>query len=175
MAAVSEKNLPLDISVSFDPYAGEPGRDGEQFARPAPDGKVHFRIIAKDAKEVTVDRFGTLYPLAPAGDGAWEGTFDMGTGLDALYGNVGGIGANTGETAANTAAMRDALEYMEEDLAWMIDIAEREAIDRFTTAEISIDMGGVTNNIASEMDIDGVMDALADEILGHLEQYDPTA
>ena len=53
MAAVSEKNLPLDISVSFDPYAGEPGRDGEQFARPAPDGKVHFRIIAKDAKEVT--------------------------------------------------------------------------------------------------------------------------
>ena len=42
--------LPLDISVSFDPYAGEPNRDGEQFAEALPDGKVHFRIIAKDAK-----------------------------------------------------------------------------------------------------------------------------
>ena len=73
--------LPLDVSVSFDPYAGEPSRDGEQFAKALPDGKVHFRIIAKDAKEVVIDRFGTLFPLAPAGDGAWEGTFDMGTGF----------------------------------------------------------------------------------------------
>lgn len=72
---------PLDISVSFDPYAGEPGRDGEQFARVMPDGKVHFRIIAKDAREVAVDRFGTLFPLESVGDGAWEGTFDMGTGF----------------------------------------------------------------------------------------------
>ena len=42
---------------------------------------MHFRIIAKDAKEVVIDRFGTLFPLSPAGDGAWEGTFDMGTGF----------------------------------------------------------------------------------------------
>jgi len=72
---------PLDVSVSFDPYAGEPSRDGEQYAEILPDGKVHFRIIAKNAKEVTVDRFGTLFPLSPVGDGAWEGTFDMGTGF----------------------------------------------------------------------------------------------
>ena len=76
-----KQQWPLDVSVSFDPYAGEPNRDGEQYAEVLPDGKVHFRIIAKDAKEVVVDRFGTLFPLAPAGDGAWEGTFDMGSGF----------------------------------------------------------------------------------------------
>ena len=76
-----QKQWPLDVTVSFDPYFGEPDRDGEQGAEVLPDGKVHFRIIAKDAKEVAIDRFGTLYPLAPAGDGAWEGTFDMGRGF----------------------------------------------------------------------------------------------
>ena len=38
-------------------------------------------MIAKDAKEVVIDRFGTIFPLAPVEDGAWEGTFDMGTGF----------------------------------------------------------------------------------------------
>ena len=72
---------PLDVTVSFDAYYGEPDRDGVQGAEILPDGKVRFRIIAKDAKEVVIDRFGTVFPLAPAGDGAWEGTFDMGTGF----------------------------------------------------------------------------------------------
>ena len=58
---------PLDVTVSFDPYFGEPDRDGEQYAEALPDGKVHFRIIAKDAKEVVIDRFGTLFPLSPPG------------------------------------------------------------------------------------------------------------
>ena len=76
-----KQQWPLDVSVSFDPYFGEPDRDGEQGAEILPDGKVRFRILAKDAKEVVIDRFGTLFPLAPAGDGAWEGTFDLGTGF----------------------------------------------------------------------------------------------
>ena len=76
-----QQKWPLDVTVSFDPYFGEPDRDGVQGAEVLPDGKVHFRIIAKDAKEVVIDRFGTIFPLSPAGDGAWEGTFDMGTGF----------------------------------------------------------------------------------------------
>ena len=76
-----KKSWPLDVTVSFDPYAGEPNRDGEQGAEILPDGRVHFRIIAKDAKEVVIDRFGTHFPLSPVADGAWEGTFDMGTGF----------------------------------------------------------------------------------------------
>lgn len=94
--------------------------------------------------------------------------FDMGTGLDALYGNVGGIGANTGETAANTAAMRDALDHMDEDLKWMIDIAEREAINRFTTAEITLNQEN-TNYVDSGTDLDGVMDAWAADFAERLD------
>ena len=76
-----QQKWPLDVTVSFDPYFGEPGRDGIQGAEVLPDGKVHFRVIAKDAKEVVIDRFGTIFPLSPVEDGAWEGTFDMGTGF----------------------------------------------------------------------------------------------
>ena len=76
-----KKQWPLDVTVSFDPYFGEPNRDGEQGAEILPDGKVRFRIIAKDAKEVVIDRFGTIFPLEKAEDGYWEGTFDMGGGF----------------------------------------------------------------------------------------------
>ena len=76
-----EKKWPLDVTVSFDPYFGEPDRDGEQGAEVLPDGRVHFRIIAKDAKEVAIDQFGNMHPLKPTGDGVWEGTFNLGKGF----------------------------------------------------------------------------------------------
>ena len=75
------KQEPFDISVSFDPYFGEPDRDGEQGADILPDGRVHFRIIAPEAHSVVIDRFGTVFALKEAGDGAWEGTFDLGSGF----------------------------------------------------------------------------------------------
>ena len=53
-----KQSWPLDVSVSFDPYAGEPNRDGAQFAEVLPHGRVHFRLIAKDGREVGIDRFG---------------------------------------------------------------------------------------------------------------------
>ena len=72
---------PLDVSLSFDPYYGEPGRDGETGCEVLPDGKVRFSIPAPKAQEVLIDRFGTVFPLTKREDGVWEGTFDMGTGF----------------------------------------------------------------------------------------------
>ena len=72
---------PLDVSLSFDPYYGEPARDGETGCEVLPDGKVRFSIPAPKAQEVLIDRFGTVFPLAKREDGIWEGTFDMGTGF----------------------------------------------------------------------------------------------
>ena len=77
--------------------------------------------------------------------------FNLGNDLDSIYGN-------TGDIANNTAATADALDIAKEDLAYLRDIAEREAINRFTTAEIKVEQHN-ENHIASELDVDGIMAA----------------
>lgn len=105
------------------------------------------------------------------------GLFDFSTmdslGADALdaYGlgnTLDGIYGNTGDTAGNTAAMSDALDIAEEDLAYMRDIAEREAINRFTTAEIKVEQQN-TNYISQDTDLDGIMDAWANDFATKLD------
>ena len=39
----------------------------------------------------------------------------------------------------------------------MRDIAEREAVNRYTTAELHVDMTGMTNRFENDMDVDGVI------------------
>ena len=69
---------------------------------------------------------------------------------------------NTGQTAANTGAAADALSTSTEELEYLRDIAERDAINRFTTAEVRIDMTGMTNRIEGGADLDGVISTLTD-------------
>ena len=89
------------------------------------------------------------------------GAFDIGNTLDGIYGN-------TGDTAGNTAAMSDALDITEEDLSYLRDIAEREAINRFTTAEIHVEQHN-ENHISKDADLDGIMDAWANDFAGKLD------
>ena len=56
-----KKIWPLDVSVSFDPYFGEPNRDGEQGYEITEDGKVIFHIKAPGAQKVEIDVFGTIW------------------------------------------------------------------------------------------------------------------
>ncbi len=67
------------------------------------------------------------------------------------------ISNNTGRTASNTDNISDSLEVSDEDLKYMRELAEREAINRYTTAEIKVDMGGITQNVNSDMDLDGIV------------------
>ena len=95
--------------------------------------------------------------------------FNLGNTLDGIYGNtLDGIYGNTGDTAGNTAAMSDALDIAEEDLSYLRDIAEREAINRFTTAEIKVEQNN-TNYIDKETDLDGIMDAWANDFAEKLD------
>ncbi len=75
------KDWPLDTAVSFDPYYGEPSRDGEIGYEILPDGKVFARVKAPDASRVVIDRFGTEFSFQKVSEEMWEGTFDMGRGF----------------------------------------------------------------------------------------------
>ena len=96
------------------------------------------------------------------------GLFDMDLGAATDYGTGMGnfalddIADYTGQTAANTGAAADALSTSTEELAYLRDIAERDAINRFTTAEVKIDMTGMTNRIEGGADLDGVISVLTD-------------
>ena len=84
------KPWPLDTAISFDPYFGQPSRDGEQGYTYLPDGKVALRLHLPDARSVVLDQFGRLHPLTKQEDGGWEGTVDLGRGFQYFFLKVDG-------------------------------------------------------------------------------------
>lgn len=75
-----------------------------------------------------------------------------------------GVGDSIGNIDDNTGKIKDSLDVTEEDLKYLRDIAEQEAINRFTTAEINVDMSGMQNTVNSGDDIDGFMTKLTDSV-----------
>ena len=75
-----------------------------------------------------------------------------------------GVGDGIGNIDDNTGKIKDSLDITEEDLKYLRDIAEQEAINRFTTAEINVDMSGMQNTVNSGDDIDGFMTKLTDSV-----------
>lgn len=75
-----------------------------------------------------------------------------------------GVGDSIGNIDDNTGKIKDSLDVTEEDLKYLRDIAEQESINRFTTAEINVDMSGMQNTVNSGDDIDGFMTKLTDSV-----------
>lgn len=97
------------------------------------------------------------------------GLFSYDTGsLDDLMAQIpdipgmDGMGSDISDIAGNTGSMAKSLEVSGEELEYLRDIAERDAINRFTTAEVKIDMTGMTNKIDGGADLDGVIRELTD-------------
>lgn len=130
----------------------------------------------KNENAVTLDKNAPTIDYRFEYGDAWAAGNDFGKGIDAKIGgmfNTGGpgdssgfdlgdIAAYTGETADNTGKTADALAVTEEQLEYLRDIAERDAINRFTTAEVKIDMTGMTNRIDGSADLDGVISQLTE-------------
>ena len=84
-----------------------------------------------------------------------------------LSDNFSGIPGDVADIVGNTGKMAG---FSEENLKYLRDIAERDAINRFTTAEVNIDFGGVTNQVNSEVDLDGVVNYMAEKTREALEE-----
>lgn len=72
-----------------------------------------------------------------------------------------GVGDGIGNIDDNTGKIKDSLEVSEDELKYLRDIAEQDAINRFTTAEVTINQTN-NNNVSSDTDLDGFITALDD-------------
>lgn len=71
--------------------------------------------------------------------------------------------------ADDTDSIADSVEITGEDLKYLRDIAERDTVNRFTTAEIQFNMGGVINNVTNNTDLDGVVAYIEEHVSEALE------
>lgn len=113
---------------------------------------------------------------------AYNSGYEFGAGIEDTVGDIfGGTSLDDlttgideapvlGEIATNTGDTAKALEVTNENLKYMRDLAEQEVVNRFTTAEISVNMGGVNNTVNSNTDLDGVMDYMVTGIYEAIER-----
>jgi tape measure domain-containing protein len=137
-------------------------------------GEAKIQIPRLDTSSLYLDRFeyGEAWEYGYAAGEKFEESInlknilgDASRTLDAyeLGNQLDGIYSGVDSTALNTAAMKDSMDATEEELKYLRDIAEQEVINRFTTAEIRID-APINANIASNMDLDGVVNYLEEKL-----------
>lgn len=83
--------------------------------------------------------------------------------------NTANTADNTGKGAKDAKRAADALDSTADDLAFLREAAEREAINKYTTATINIDVGGVTAGDTGGNDFDGVLRRLNDVLIESVE------
>lgn len=99
-------------------------------------------------------------------DGSAFDTSSLGAGFDS---SLTGMSADLSGINGNTAAIADSVDISNENVEWMRDLAEQEAINRFTTAEVRVEMGGVTNNVSQNTDLDGLVTYISDGLTETLQ------
>ena len=113
------------------------------------------------------DAYNTGYSWGEGAEESVSGMFDSFTGNGGY--DESQIPSNIADTAGNTGEMADSMDITSEDLKYLRDIAETEVVNRFTTAEIKVEMTN-NNSISSDMDLDGVVDYLANGVNEAMEK-----
>lgn len=116
------------------------------------------------------DKFGAGIEVLPQMDAMESFTkgYEVGANLETKVGDM--FGADLGGINANTETIANSLDVTNEDLKYLRDIAEQDAINRFTTAEIRVEMGGVNNTVNQNTDLDGVMDYMVTGVQEAMER-----
>ena len=137
---------------------------------------VNFGQDISDAfANVEYKNLGEAFAKGAAKGDAWSASIadsfsqgDVGGMLGELTDTTGSIADNTGSTAGSAGKVADSVATTEEEIKYLKDIAEREAVNRFTTAEIKVDMTN-NNSISSGMDLDGIVSSLYNGISEAME------
>ena len=83
--------------------------------------------------------------------------------LKKMKGNQDTSNALAGQTAKNTKSTKKSVDIAKENLAYMRDVAEKDAINQFTTAQIKVDMTN-NNNVNSGLDLNGMIKKLSNGV-----------
>lgn len=116
---------------------------------------------------------------------AWDAGYSFGEGIDESIGNpldlfdatnipsasdyassltATGISDGVEDISDHTGSIADSLDITEEDLKYLRDLAEQESVNRYTVAEVSIDMSGMQNTVNNGTDLDGFVSDLTDAV-----------
>lgn len=151
----------IDIDVSGITNAAEDFRAKEQAAY---DSKLEYKNPLESFQKE--DWIGQSFREGAAwGDGIVN---DITSGIDSVLNPALGqdsmLNQNIGNIAQSTQGIENTLNTDNEEMAYLKDLAEQETINRFTTAEIRVDMGGISQNISRDTDADSVIDYLVKSV-----------
>lgn len=115
------------------------------------------------------DAYNAGYKVGENVDSA-IGNFFGGGDIPDMASDLGDLGNSASKIASDTGSIKDSLDITSEELKYLRDLAERDVINRFTTAEIHVDMGGITNNVSNNNDLDGIINYLVEGVEVAMEE-----
>ena len=115
------------------------------------------------------DAYNAGYQVGENVDSA-IGNFFGGGDIPDMASDLGDLGNSASKIASDTGSIKDSLDVTSEELKYLRDLAEQEVINRFTTAEIHVDMGGITNNVSNNNDLDGIINYLVEGVEVAMEE-----
>ncbi|MFV0498411.1 MAG: tail tape measure protein, partial [Candidatus Fimivivens sp.] len=129
----------------------------------------------KNENAITLDRTAPVVGSRIEYGDAWDAGKNFGEGIEDKISGIFDIGADDpfaaaatqdvlGDISSNTGSMADSLSSSNEDMSLLRALAEREAINQFTTAKVHVELGGVTNQVSQNTDLDGIVSYLSEAL-----------